>query len=116
MRSTIHSTGCRFAARLKNPQPQVRVSVRPGAAANSFDVSAVITDRQTGNVLAEPKMSVKAGSWAQSEVGQIGVPGVASVALSVTVDPSGKHAAYSAEIHRADGRSDSETGTLLIAR
>jgi hypothetical protein len=113
-----------FAADAPAPEPQVwttsqsqvRVSVSRGASENTFNVGATVTDRQTGGVLAEPKMIIKAGAWAQAEVAAMGAPGVASVALSITVDPSGKNAAYFAEIRRADGKLDSESGTLRIAQ
>ncbi len=100
----------------ENAQPQVRVSVSQGASASLFNVGAVITDRRTGNVLAKPTMSIEAGAWAQAEVGATGTSGLTSVAFSVTVDPTGQHAAYFAEIRRADGKVDSESGTMRIAQ
>lgn len=97
-------------------QPQLKISVKDGMAANTFNVHAVISDRRTGNVLGEPSIVLRAGTWASAEISGSVTPGVKAVSLAVTVDPSGKHAAYFAEIRRVDGTTDNERGTLLISR
>lgn len=97
-------------------QPQLKLSVKDGAVADTFNVHAVISDRRTGRVLGEPSMLIRAGAWAKAEIGASVAPGDASVSLAVTVDPSGKHVAYFAEIRRVGGTTDTESGTLLVSR
>ncbi len=97
-------------------QPQVRVAVDKGTAADTFDVSVVVTDRESGEVLATPTMTIRAGPWSRAEVGALEAPNVTSVSFAVTVDPPGKNVAYFADIGRADGSVDSESGTMRIGK
>lgn len=100
----------------RNAQPQLSINVKHGAQPETFDVITVVTDHRTGSILSEPRMTIKAGSWARVQLGATGAPGDVSLSLAVTVDPSGENAAYFAKIHRHDAPTDSESGTIVVSR
>ena len=100
----------------RNAQPQLSIKVEHGAQPDTFDVIAVVTDHLTGSILSEPRMTIKACSWARAQLGATGAPGDVSLSLAVTVDPSGENAAYFAKIHRPDATTDTESGTMAVSR
>jgi hypothetical protein len=85
-------------------------------AADVVNVHAWVRDSRTGTVLAAPVTVVKAGTWSSIEIGDVGIKGAASVALSVTVDPSGHNVAYFAQLHNGDGSTNAQNGTLAVSR
>ena len=99
-----------------NAQPVLQLKVKPATAAGTYSVNAVITDRATGKVLERPSLIINAGTWGRAEVGAKGAPGMVLVSLSVSVEPSGRGAAYFAEFRREGGHTDTQSGTLLVSK
>jgi len=97
-------------------QPKIDVSVRAGSTAGTYQVHTVVSDRDSGKVLETPTMLIRAGAWAKADFGRTGVPGLAAVSLAVTVDPSGRHAAYFADFRRGSGNTDTQSGTLIVSK
>ena len=95
-------------------QPGLEVSVRRGQAEGSFEVQAVISDASSGKVLASPKLSVRAGQWAQAAIGDAAQAG-SGITFSASVDPTGEWAAFIAHVPQADGDRRTYSGTSLVA-
>lgn len=97
-------------------RPDVQISVSHGPAPGTYTINAVVSDLRNGNVLANPVMETRAGAPAHAEIGSTGVKGMASVAFTVTVDPSGQTAAYSSEVRDNAEVVSSQRATLAVAR
>ena len=94
------------------PGPKLELTVSP-TASNSYLVSAVISDRLTGEVLSTPSMAVEPGVWATAEFAAS--DSLPRSTLSVTVAPDAQGAAYFARFYRDGGVIDTQSGTLVIA-
>ena len=99
-----------------NAQPSLELTVEPAGSADTYSVQAVITDKVTGKVLERPTMVIKGGAWGRAEIGAKGAPGMVSVTLAVSVEPSGRGAAYFAEFRREGGNTDTQSGTVFVSR
>lgn len=95
-------------------QPGLEVSARHGQAEGTFEIAAVVSDTSTGKVIATPKMTVRAGQWAQSSIGSSAEPS-SRITFSATVDPSGQWVAFLAQAQQADGDRRTYSGTSLVA-
>jgi hypothetical protein len=94
--------------------PSVQVSVIRGDAPDTFKVNAVVSDTRTGKVLATPLLITRAGTPARAQIGADGTKGMVSVTFTVTVDASGKTAAYSSEIRDNSEVVASQSATLAV--
>jgi hypothetical protein len=94
--------------------PSVQIAVTHGDAPDTYNVNAVVSDLRTGKVLAKPALITRAGTPARAEIGADGTKGMVSVTLTVTVDPSGKTAAYSGEIRDNSELVASQSATLAV--
>jgi hypothetical protein len=97
-------------------RPSVQITVAHGTAPDLYNINAVVSDLRTGAVLAKPVMVTRAGAPARAEIGGVGVKGMVSVALTVTVDPSGQTAAYSSEVRDNAEVVASQSATLAVAK
>lgn len=95
-------------------QPGLEVSAHHGQIDGTFEITAVFSDTNTGQVLASPKMTVRAGQWAQVSIGDSGGTS-AAIALSATVDPSGHLVAFLADASQADGDRRTFIGTSFVS-
>jgi hypothetical protein len=95
--------------------PSLEVSAAK-VAADVVNIHTAVRDSRTGAMLAAPVTVVKVGTWSSIEIGNPGGKGAASVAISITVDPSGHNAAYFAQIHNGDGSAVSQNGTVAVSR
>jgi hypothetical protein len=95
--------------------PNIQIAVTHGDAPDTYNINAVVSDLRTGKVLAKPVLVTRAGTPARAEIGGDGVKGMVSVTFTVTVDPSGKTAAYSSEIHDNSEVVASQSATLAVA-
>ena len=95
------------------PGPKLEITVKP-IAAGAYLVSTIISDRVTGQVFASPSLTLKPGSWATAEIATS--EGIPATTLAVTVAPDGQGAAYFAKFQRESGLTDTQSGTVVIAR
>jgi hypothetical protein len=95
------------------PGPKLEITVKP-AAGGAYLVSTAISDRLTGEVFASPSLTVEPGVWATVEI--TASEGRPASSLAVTVAPDGQGAAYFATFRRESGITDTQSGTLIIAR
>ncbi len=98
----------------RSVQPGLEVSARPGQAEGTFEIAAVVSDSASGEVLARPGMTVRAGQWARVSIDREAMPGDALV-FSATVDPSGQVSAFLAEVTQAGAGRQTFSGTVLVA-
>jgi hypothetical protein len=94
--------------------PSVQISVTHGDVSDTYKVNAVVSDLRTGKVLAKPVLVTRAGVPARAEIGGDGTKGMVSVMFTVTVDPSGKTAAYSSEVRDNSQVVTSQSATLAV--
>ncbi len=99
-----------------NAQPSVEIAVSHGSAADMYNVSAKISDLRTGQILAEPKLIASAEKPAEVQAGAIGMPGMITVELTVTVADSGDVAAYTSRIKDNGVIISSQSATLAVTR
>lgn len=95
------------------PGPKLEITVKPSAA-GAYLVSAIISDRLTGQVFSSPSLTVEPGVWATVELAAS--EGIPASSLAVTVAPDGQGAAYFARFQRESGLVHTQSGTLVIAR
>ena len=95
-------------------QPGLEVSARRGAAEGTYEISAVLSDTDTGKAIASPKLTVRAGTWASASIG--GRTGAQpSASFSATVDPSGNIAAFLAHTQKTGASRKTYSGTAMVA-
>jgi hypothetical protein len=95
-------------------RPSVQITVAHGDALDSYEIHAVVSDLRTGDVLAKPVILTHAGAPAVAEIGGVGVEGMVSVVFTVTVDASGRTAAYSSEVRDNAEVIASQSATLAV--
>lgn len=95
-------------------RPAVEISVREGAASDTYEVSAVVSDLRNDTVLARPLLIVNAGSPARIEMGATGEADAVLLALSVTVDAAAGTARYEATVSIGDGMISRHGATLAV--
>lgn len=99
-----------------NAQPNVQVAVSHGTTADTYNVSATISDLRTGQVLAEPKLITSAGKPAQVQAGATGIAGMITVEFTVTVADSGDVAAYTSQVKDNGVVISSQSATLAVTQ
>ena len=91
-------------------RPSATVSVVPISKPGQFLVRVKITDLATSSLLAEPRLVTAAGVPATMETGTDKL----MVRFVVTVDPSGRQAAYTSEVRRNGQVESSQSAVLAI--
>ena len=99
-----------------NAHPKVQVAVTRGTAADTYSVSATISDLRTGEVLAEPKLIASAGKRAQVQAGATGIAGMITVEFTVTVADAGDVAEYTSQVKDNGVVISSQSATLAVTR
>lgn len=112
---TFAASAAPDAAAWTNARPNVKISVA-AAGAETYKVSAVVTDLRNSRILSEPRLVTKAGMSAKAEIGAKGQPGATLVSFTVTVAPNGRTAAYSSEISANGQVIAAQQATLVVTR
>ncbi len=88
----------------------VKVAVSHGSTADTYNVSAIISDLRTGKVLSEPHLVVKGGQPAKVQVGTTD----SSFEFTVTVAAAGDTAVYTAAVKRDGAVVGAQSATLAV--
>jgi type II secretory pathway component HofQ len=99
----------------RHARPKIEVQVKRTQTKDVYAVTAVISDLNSGKVLAQPKLITHAGAPARIEVGEKGAPGAVMVDVEVTVASSGSTAGYTSEIRDNDKVVSSQLLTLAVS-
>jgi beta-lactamase regulating signal transducer with metallopeptidase domain len=91
-------------------RPSSTITVAAGPKPGQFLVSTTITDLATSRILGEPRLLTNADVPATMEIGTNHL----MMRFVVTVDASGREAAYTSEVRRDDKVESAQSGTLIV--
>lgn len=99
----------------RHVRPKIEVQVKRMATADTYVVTATLSDLKSGQVLSQPKLITHAGAPARIQVGEKGTPGSVLVDIDVTVAPSGSTATYVSEVRDNNEVVSSQVLTLAVS-
>ena len=103
------------AADWSHARPKIELQVKRMPAADTYAVTAVLTDLKSGQILSKPKLITHAGTPARIEVGAKDAPGAVLVNIDVTVAASGSTATYVSEIRDNNEVMSSQVLTIAVS-